>query len=63
MAAIVARGALLSSGAGTVSLTGLAGPLRIAAACLGWAVDNNLTQKVSGDPVQIAAVKGLAAGP
>ena len=32
-------------------------------ACLGWAIDNNLTQKVLGsDPVQIAAIKGLVAG-
>jgi drug/metabolite transporter (DMT)-like permease len=35
----------------------------VAAACLAWAVDNNLTRKVSGgDPVQIAALKGAAAG-
>jgi len=32
-------------------------------ACLAWAVDNNLTRKVStGDPVQIAMLKGLVAG-
>jgi len=63
MAAIVAGGALLSGGEGGVSLTGLAGPLLIAAACFGWAVDNNLTQKVSaGDPVEIATLKGLVAG-
>jgi drug/metabolite transporter (DMT)-like permease len=63
MAAIVAGGALLSWGGGGVGLTGLAGPLFIAAACLGWAVDNNLTQKVSaGDPVEIATIKGLVAG-
>lgn len=31
-----------------------AGPLAVAGACLCWAVDNNLTQKVSGgDPVQV----------
>src|SRR5205809_1391877 len=37
--------------------------LLIVAACLGWAIDNNLTRKVSGgDPVLIAAVKGGAAG-
>ncbi len=37
--------------------------LAIIGACLAWAVDNNLTRKVSaGDPVQIAMVKGLAAG-
>jgi drug/metabolite transporter (DMT)-like permease len=63
MAAIVAGGALLSWGGGGVSLTGLAGPLLVAAACLGWAVDNNLTQKVSAaDPVEIAGLKGLVAG-
>lgn len=39
------------------------GPLLIAAACLAWAIDNNLTRKVSAsDPVQIAMVKGLVAG-
>lgn len=37
--------------------------LAIAGACLAWAVDNNLTRKVSaGDPVQIAMLKGLVAG-
>ena len=39
------------------------GALAIAAACLAWGIDNNLTRKLSAaDPVQIAAVKGLAAG-
>ena len=39
------------------------GGLAIAGACLAWGIDNNLTRKVSGsDPVQIAMVKGLAAG-
>ena len=37
--------------------------LAIAGACLAWAIDNNLTRKVSaGDPVQIAMFKGLVAG-
>ena len=32
-------------------------------ACLGWAVDNNLTRKIAlTDPVQIAALKGAVAG-
>jgi drug/metabolite transporter (DMT)-like permease len=40
------------------------GPLAVAGACLCWGIDNNLTRKVSGgDPLQIAAVKGLVAGP
>jgi drug/metabolite transporter (DMT)-like permease len=35
----------------------------VAGACLCWAIDNNLTRKVSGgDPVQVAAAKGLVAG-
>ena len=37
--------------------------LLVTAAGLAWAIDNNLTRMVSGgDPVQIAALKGLAAG-
>ncbi len=37
--------------------------LPIAGACLAWALDNNLTRRVSGsDPVQIAGLKGLTAG-
>lgn len=39
------------------------GALAIAGACLCWAIDNNLTRKVSVyDPVTVAAAKGLAAG-
>jgi drug/metabolite transporter (DMT)-like permease len=39
------------------------GALAIVAACLCWAVDNNLTRKVSAsDAVQIAGLKGLIAG-
>lgn len=62
MMAIVFGGVLLTwePGAGTgLSL----GSLLIAGACLGWAIDNNLTRVVSGgDAVQIAALKGLASG-
>jgi len=37
--------------------------LAIAGACFAWALDNNLTRKVSAsDPVQIAMFKGLVAG-
>lgn len=37
--------------------------LAIAGACLAWAIDNNLTRKLSGgDPVELAMIKGLAAG-
>jgi drug/metabolite transporter (DMT)-like permease len=39
------------------------GGLYVAAACLCWGIDNNLTRKLSGsDPVQIAMIKGLVAG-
>ena len=39
------------------------GGLLIAGACLSWGIDNNLTRKLSSaDPVQIAMIKGLAAG-
>jgi len=39
------------------------GAVAIAGACLAWGIDNNLTRKLSAaDPVQIAAVKGIAAG-
>lgn len=40
-----------------------AGAALIAAACLAWGIDNNLTRKLSSaDPVQIAMAKGLVAG-
>lgn len=39
------------------------GALAIAGACLCWAIDNNLTRNISAsDALQIACVKGLAAG-
>ena len=39
------------------------GALLVAGACLAWAVDNNLTRKVSGgDPILIAGLKGGVAG-
>jgi drug/metabolite transporter (DMT)-like permease len=62
MAAIVAGGAALSY-EGAAAWGGIGGPLAIVGACLCWAIDNNLTQKVSaGDPVQVAMLKGLVAG-
>jgi drug/metabolite transporter (DMT)-like permease len=61
--------ALISAGALTLSWQGrpMVGPAwgsaAIAGACLCWALDNNLTRKVSAsDPVQIALVKGWCAG-
>lgn len=39
------------------------GSLLIAATYLAWGIDNNLSRKLSAsDPVQIAAIKGMAAG-
>lgn len=62
MFAIVAGGALLSWPREAAAPLA-SGALLIAGACLAWAIDNNLTRKVSGgDPVQIAGLKGLAAG-
>jgi drug/metabolite transporter (DMT)-like permease len=62
MTLIVFGGALLSW-EGRVAWGGSAGPLLVAAACACWAIDNNLTQKVSTvDPVRIAMLKGLIAG-
>lgn len=62
-ALIVAGGAVLSSGA-ALRAGGIAGPLAIAGACLCWAIDNNLTRKVSiNDAMLIACLKGLLAGP
>jgi drug/metabolite transporter (DMT)-like permease len=62
MVAIVAGGALLAW-QGRLEWGGLLGPVAIAGACLCWAIDNNLTQKVSAsDPLQIAALKGSTAG-
>ena len=60
--ALITAGALLlawpGAGLGLHSSAVLVG-----GACLAWAIDNNLTRKVSGgDPVLIAALKGVVAG-
>lgn len=62
MVLIVAGGVLLSW-QGTAALALPVGSLVVVGACLCWGIDNNLTQKVSaGDPVQVAAIKGVVAG-
>ena len=62
MACITAGGVVLSW-AGSPTGEPAWGTLAIAGACLAWGIDNNLTRNVSaGDPVQIAAIKGLVAG-
>ena len=61
MVAIAAGGVLLSWQPGGTSLS--AGALLILAACLCWAIDNNLTRKVStNDAMLVACLKGLVAG-
>ncbi|HUB97881.1 MAG TPA: EamA family transporter [Stellaceae bacterium] len=61
-AAAILAGAVVLSAGGPVGRVGW-GAGAIALACLAWAIDNNLTRKLSSaDPVQIAMIKGLAAG-
>jgi drug/metabolite transporter (DMT)-like permease len=63
MLAIVAGAAVLSV-PGSVELGGPGPALAIVGACLCWAIDNNLTRKVSlTDATWLAAVKGSVAGP
>jgi drug/metabolite transporter (DMT)-like permease len=56
------------AGAGILSWTpgspaGGGGAVWVLGACLAWAIDNNLTRKLSSaDPLQITAIKGLVAG-
>jgi drug/metabolite transporter (DMT)-like permease len=64
--AVLAGAAVLAwpagSGITAASLSGVS-TILIAGACLCWAVDNNLTRKLSvADPVQITAIKGVVAG-
>lgn len=62
MVAITLGGLLLSWG-GRPEVGVPWAALAITGACLAWGIDNNLTRRVSaGDPVQIAAAKGLVAG-
>ena len=61
-AAIVAGGVLLGRPWAAVGGDGW-GALAIAGACLGWGIDNNLSQRLSlKDPRQIVLIKGLGAG-
>jgi drug/metabolite transporter (DMT)-like permease len=63
MALIVAGGVVLAWPAAGAGRTNVIGALSVAGACVCWALDNNLTRRVSaGDPVFIAATKGLVAG-
>ncbi|MBV4505624.1 DMT family transporter [Pseudomonas sp. BW13M1] len=63
MVAIVLGGIVLSWPQETATAHDWIGPLAVAFACLCWAIDNNLTRKVSAsDALFIAGSKGLAAG-
>lgn len=65
MLLIITGGVILSmdEGVSTRGSSALWGMLCIVIACLCWAIDNNLTRKVSAsDATQIAAIKGLVAG-
>lgn len=63
MLAIVAGGVVLSWPGGEGGASDWVGPLAIAAGCLCWAIDNNLTRRVSAsDALFIAATKGAVAG-
>jgi drug/metabolite transporter (DMT)-like permease len=63
MALIVAGGVVLAWPSAAGAAGSLRGALAIAAACLCWGLDNNLTRRVSAaDALVIAATKGLAAG-
>ncbi|ORT72158.1 DMT family transporter [Pseudomonas mosselii] len=63
MVAIVLGGVVLSWPQETTTAHDWIGPLAVAFACLCWAIDNNLTRKVSAsDALFIAGSKGLAAG-
>ena len=61
--AAIGSGALVLSWPGPHATGHPMALLAIAAACLAWAIDNNLTRTVSlTDPVSIAALKGCTAG-
>lgn len=63
MVLIVAGGILLSWPHSEIRTQNLFGALAITGACLCWAIDNNLTRKVSaGDPMFIAEIKGFISG-
>jgi drug/metabolite transporter (DMT)-like permease len=63
MLAIVAGGVALSWQTASAVKSSITGPALVGLACLCWAIDNNLTRKVSAsDALFIAATKGVMAG-
>lgn len=63
MLLIVAGGVVLAWPSGELGSSSSIGPLLITLACVCWAIDNNLTRRVSAsDAMFIASSKGLIAG-
>jgi drug/metabolite transporter (DMT)-like permease len=63
MLAIVAGGVALGWPTASAAPSSVTGPALVGLACLCWAIDNNLTRKVSAsDALFIASTKGLIAG-
>lgn len=61
-AAAILIGAAVLSWSGGIRGSGL-GIAAISGACVAWAIDNNITRKLSAtDPVQLASIKGMVAG-
>jgi drug/metabolite transporter (DMT)-like permease len=62
--ASIAIGAAVLAWQGSLTPSGLLGPAAVLGARIAWGIDNNLTRKISlADPIQIAMLKGLVAGP
>jgi len=60
-AALILAGAVIIGG-GTITGNTLHGAVLIASACLGWGIDNNISQRLSiRDPLQIALLKSVGA--
>ncbi|MEX0851938.1 MAG: DMT family transporter [Bauldia sp.] len=61
---LIAAGGAVLAWQGGMDFVELIGPAAIIGACLAWGIDNNLTRKVAlADPLEIATLKGLVAGP
>jgi drug/metabolite transporter (DMT)-like permease len=60
---VILAASVLLSWSGHPTFNRLFGPLLVGGACVGWAIDNNLTRKISaGDALQITMIKCLVAG-
>jgi drug/metabolite transporter (DMT)-like permease len=60
---VIIAGAVILSGPLQVDYANFTGVLALAGACMAWALDNNLTQRLSArNPVAVARFKALGAG-